>query len=921
MSSSRKFPVVKKTPALNRFLNFLQEYKGNNEVEVESTDELTSLLVDAKEIVIQHADEKHLFHLALVICLSDGDMEKVFSNGENEDLVSCLIDPADAPKISKESYCDLVVELGLVEESLCMVLANPEMRGMTEIAAGIAEIITRKEDQFAEDLCDFLLTNLVKLARLDDDKGDCYTDSFLKILDWVMKRTVLEKHEKLALTFRLSGIVLLQSPDESLLQDEITELWKEWCFDKSDCSSKKSSTLFEVLFRTKPAKWAALPVNWKVLCALNEIVPDFAFYDQDLLGLESTCCTSELNYLNFIGGCAYITNTLLQKISTNVRTNDVSALQQKIEEWAVKKPKMKVEDFIVESSNFSEFCKNMEDHGNRTHYQTEWLQKFLTFSHEDIFMTSEGLRMAEKFIVTSSELNIIQEYAKMAYNTDSFELSDDVKKLILKMFTDNEEVILQRDKVIKALFENGASGKFRTREYFCSVSALVMQLGNIEFQEEVELVEQNIASVTVIALQDPGPTLTKLLEQSMRTQHFKALEYARPFFRLPICYQNELESEDPYQSMLLNQSFHILLKAMFHPSSLCDSVLNSIDVLISKDILNPGCIFRVLKYQILKDLKRNKVFLSKIVGLVCVLEKLVDFLLMVDGTVTSVLETELLINIGKFVIRLNRFFTMYTNASTFSNAMKIRNGLVIILEKLIPTCGEKISCVTPETLDNLEDMITLDLGFLYVRNENLRSEIKRLFSEDNFGENLFRDPTQLLSNIIEWVINSCEREWEYLVMFLFEVLLGANYTSKRGNKFKLHTLNQVLKSVYSISLDLKSPDIFLHMFKFYLSAIDHLTLKGQIRDVDRNDILDTLVFIGFMMSCRSSERQKEVVGLHQVLMFLLDKVEEAADGSYSLDITQKLVSSLNGYKDLDNQCESVRWLILKKLESLHSLTA
>lgn len=428
-----------------------------------------------------------------------------------------------------------------------------------------------------------------------------------------------------------------------------------------------------------------------------------------------------------------------------------------------------------------------------------------------------------------------------------------------------------------------------------------------------------------------------MMEISIRTEHFRALEFADIFYKLPVLVlKHKVDNDDEEQQMvdenlkeetknrvpdfLIVQCFHQLLRYLpDHPNSLYDSTSNGFNMLISKKIMSAVEIFSVTKYQILSMMRRSMIAISNIVGQVGLLESLTDLIL--EGDISE--NASLLNEIYLFVFRLNTFFYLYSNLSTFSYAMKIRNKLVNILSKV--KTDKKGNCrdnndATPELLDEL-DGIT-DLGFLYIREGGKAKDMVKVALLDNYCNDL--SLSKALSCMLQWIMNSCENEWSNVLELLFEVIIKSS--AKLTAFGKAAFLNQFLQHAFIAAEEIKIPDVFHHIVKFYGVAIAAVQESGEFGSREWAGLMDTLfslcLFMGTPQEEKDSDykekkkRVKDTTGLNQVLSYLLRMVEEFVQSGLKVPTYDDLAIKLAVIPILEGKCESVRWLISERLKDL-----
>jgi len=204
---------------------------------------------------------------------------------------------------------------------------------------------------------------------------------------------------------------------------------------------------------------------------------------------------SFMNWLDFVGGCGYLTSSLLDKYQNQVSPDCFEKLVKPAKFWAQFKPKCTFGDFENDIKNFQEFSELIQVFGRRKRYQRDWFLAALKY--RETFATPDGLKLLSTLLVPNGDFEIALNLVQRAMELEVLKIEETgeaLSTLILK-FLSNPDVKEKRDELIAKVFENGTHNKFMKKDFkveLGSVCVMMRTMNNERQTSARSMVRSNI---------------------------------------------------------------------------------------------------------------------------------------------------------------------------------------------------------------------------------------------------------------------------------------------------------------------------------------------------------------------------------------------------------------------------------------------
>lgn len=428
-------------------------------------------------------EDKALLHLQLFFHLPyPGDLAPV--QEDPGDFIFLAPGYCSEVRVSPKVFCDVVVEGELLPHFLQLVHHLQDKPFTQELVAKVLTKFTSTDNH--HDLFPNVLFMLGKISRRETS-GDFFLKQFTLALSEFLSHSLMLKYDKLSTLFRLAGVVCMKTPDYSAGGSDFLELLEEWNFDLTNRIARETKIYLGDFFEDAGEKEERIRIE--VLSAIESAIIGLQVSpeeEQEWTGIRKT---HRIYWSEFIGVHAFLTESILEKYSTEVDPALIPELQKTVSKWALNRPKLIRTDFHGEIGHFDQFYKILKRFGEKERDRAELLPKFMEFSYKEIYCSKDGLRIAEKYLIPSGDLDTVSDYILTALKRDKMPeecrggVPSMVKLMIQKLLCSNPEMKLTKMEMIPKIFKDGAHSNLILTDFTYHVNNLCSKIGTIEKEE------------------------------------------------------------------------------------------------------------------------------------------------------------------------------------------------------------------------------------------------------------------------------------------------------------------------------------------------------------------------------------------------------------------------------------------------------
>jgi hypothetical protein len=417
---------------------------------------------------------------------------------------------------------------------------------------------------------------------------------------------------------------------------------------------------------------------------------------------------------------------------------------------------------------------------------------------------------------------------------------------------------------------------------------------------------QNNDLVFNVCFQNPEGALEALLRQAVRSQRFKALKKAKPYFNLQ---RNQPDIKTGNCVGIIIVCWRKLLEKVDGDDAFWDSLIEVVPALIENCILHPQEIFETVKSLIFELSVKNEIQIEKIVKLMGLLEALTIAITEINDFDEDHGDSrcQLLKRIADLADGTITFTSALLNIRTYKPMLAIRRHCLKIKDKAYPS-GPPALVSTPK----LRDLSMESLGFLFIRDPRLRPHIKSFFNKDDV---MYFSYEEAVDTVLCWFLNSePDLEWSVLIEFVNDVLLP-NYQDSWGSKTLSELTRHCTLEAYRCSVGYDDPFIVRQWLKFYKEVAPIVDKKNQLELIDSLVTLAISIDKGMKKRLTWKHKSADDITAQQVLLLLLDVLNLIVAGNKDFDTTIRddvldRITLLPRYVD---RCEPIWKCILERI--------
>lgn len=378
-------------------------------------------------------------------------------------------------------------------------------------------------------------------------------------------------------------------------------------------------------------------------------------------------------------------------------------------------------------------------------------------------------------------------------------------------------------------------------------------------------------------LEDPTHAVLSLMQDSITSQAFKALTFAKVFLTIPVNPGHSQKSQT-----VGNSSFEKILDNAEEHDAILGAVAESVSALISNQLLAPQDLLDILKQKIFSGMKMKSSIpnLKKVSKLYQILNSFTNVLIAGVGVNKDHHEhNPLFPEILRFTLNSKKLtycvtpkllgkelYFIRSLCSTTVNAI-IQSGLV---------AHNSLAKYSDTTSYSLCGTTTIEIGSAYVRIPSMRETISNYVQRDPPQLQVDFGFSPLLQTLFKMVQGSDTEEWPLILEFFTEVLgRSPNFTHDLGT-----LLNRSLQFVWGNCVAVSAQQTLRQYLKFYHKAVQALLKKGLATISNQTGFFDSITSL--VIEMRESFRRRKsrvdkvaiITSIQQLLLLALEVLND-----------------------------------------------